>query len=51
MQHMQPLDIIRLMQSQQAWIMAAASLSPLVQVMATPMSIISILQVPMHRLR
>ena len=46
MQHVQPASIIIRMQSQHAPIMAAAALSPLVQVMATPMSVISILHVP-----
>ncbi|MBV8780482.1 MAG: hypothetical protein JO353_03715 [Phycisphaerae bacterium] len=43
----QPGIIMFIMQSQQAWIILQAILSPLVQVMVQPMFIISILQVPM----
>jgi hypothetical protein len=41
MQQVQPAFIIAVQQSQQAWIMAQQSLSPLVQVMRTPISVAS----------
>jgi hypothetical protein len=43
----QPGIIMLVMQSQHAWIILRAIMSPLVQVIMHPMSIISILQVPM----
>ena len=43
----QPGIIMLIMQSQQAWIILHAIMSPLVQVMVQPMSVMSILQVPM----
>lgn len=47
MQHVQPGMLTQLiMQSQQAWIILAQSASPLVQVMRQPISVISILHVP-----
>jgi hypothetical protein len=45
-QHMQPAFMQAIMQSQQAWTISQAALSPLVQVMQTPISIIS--QVQLH---
>jgi hypothetical protein len=50
-QQAQPAFIMAAMQSQQAWIMAQQSLSPLVQVMQTPFSIISHLHIPIIRLQ
>jgi hypothetical protein len=41
MQQLQPAFIMPIMQSQQAWIMAQQALSPLVQVMRTPISVAS----------
>ena len=46
MQHMQPLLMQVLMQSQQAWTIFMQLGSPLVQVMRQPMSVISILHMP-----
>ena len=47
MQQQQPgIDMQVIMQSQQAWIILAHIASPLVQVMVQPMSIISILHMP-----
>jgi hypothetical protein len=40
-QQVQPAFIIEVQQSQHAWIMAAQALSPLMQVMQTPLSVIS----------
>lgn len=40
-QHMQPDFMQAIMQSQQAWIMSQQALSPLVQVMHTPLAVIS----------
>jgi hypothetical protein len=40
-QQLQPAFIMAVMQSQQAWIMAQQALSPLVQVMRTPISVAS----------
>jgi hypothetical protein len=50
-QQVQPAFIMVLQQSQQAWIMAAQSLSPLVQVRETPFSVISHLHMPITRLQ
>ena len=47
----QPGIIIDIMQSQQAWIIFSAVLSPLVQVIIMPMSIDSILHMPMDMLQ
>jgi hypothetical protein len=51
MQQVQPGIIIDSMQSQQAWIIFAMAGSLLVQVMVTPMSVISIRQVPIVMLQ
>jgi hypothetical protein len=50
-QHMQPDFIMAAQQSQHAWIMAQQSLSPLVQVMQTPISVGSHLHMPIMRLQ
>jgi hypothetical protein len=50
-QHVQPDAIIFAMQSQHAWIMAQQALSPLVQVMQTPSSVISHRHMPIIRLQ
>jgi hypothetical protein len=50
-QQVQPDCIMVLMHSQQAWIMAAQSLSPLVQVMTTPSLVISHLHMPIVMLQ
>jgi hypothetical protein len=50
-QQVQPAFIMALQQSQHAWIMAQHSLSPLVQVIETPFSVISHLQRPIIRLQ
>jgi hypothetical protein len=50
-QQVQPAFIIAVMQSQQAWIMAAQALSPLVQMMVTPCSVGSHLHMPIIRLQ
>jgi hypothetical protein len=50
-QQVQPEVIIRVMQSQQAWIMAQQPLSPLVQVMHTPSLVISQRHIPIIRLQ
>jgi hypothetical protein len=50
-QQVHPAFIMVAQQSQQAWIMAAKSLSPLVQVMEQPSSVISHLHMPMTRLQ
>jgi hypothetical protein len=46
-QHVQPAWTIVVMQSQQAWIISQQWESPLVQVMHTPVSVISHLHMPM----
>jgi hypothetical protein len=47
MQHMHPGTLMQvIMHSQQAWIIFAQLASPLVQVMRQPISIISILHMP-----
>ena len=46
-QQLQPASIMQVTQSQQAWIISQQWLSPLVQVMQTPCSIISHLHMPM----
>jgi hypothetical protein len=51
MQQVQPAFIMAAMHSQHAWIMAAQSLSPLVQVMVQPFSVISHLHMPIIRLQ
>jgi hypothetical protein len=51
MQHTQPDFIMVAQHSQQAWIMAQQSLSPLVQVMQTPISVASHLHIPIIRLQ
>jgi hypothetical protein len=51
MQQVQPAFIMADMQAQHAWIIAAQSLSPLVQVMQTPMSVGSHLHMPIVRLQ
>ena len=51
MQQVQPAFIMAVMQSQQAWIMSQQALSPLVQVMQTPSSVISHLHMPIVRLQ
>jgi hypothetical protein len=51
MQHVQPDFIMVAQQSQQAWIIAQHSLSPLVQVMQTPISVGSHLHIPIVRLQ
>jgi hypothetical protein len=51
MQQVQPAFIMALQHSQQAWIIAAHSLSPLVQVTQTPCSVISHLHMPIIRLQ
>jgi hypothetical protein len=51
MQQVQPAFIMALQHSQQAWIIAAQSLSPLVQVRQTPCSVISHLHMPIIRLQ
>ena len=48
---MQPAAVIAEQQSQHAWIIAQQSLSPLVQVMQQPSSVISHLQRPIDRLQ
>ena len=50
-QQVQPAFIMAVMQSQQAWIMSQQALSPLVQVMQQPSSVISHLHMPMVRLQ
>jgi hypothetical protein len=50
-QQVQPAFIIAAQQSQHAWIMAQHCLSPLVQVMVTPPSVISHLHRPIMRLQ
>ncbi|MHC5538927.1 hypothetical protein ACYOEI_11965 [Singulisphaera rosea] len=45
-QQVQPAFIMAHMQSQQAWIMSQQALSPLVQVIVTPLSVISHLHIP-----
>jgi hypothetical protein len=50
-QQVQPAFIMVLQQSQHAWIMAQQSLSPLVQVMVQPFSVISHLHIPITRLQ
>jgi hypothetical protein len=50
-QQVQWACIIALMQSQQAWIMAQQSLSPVVQVRTTPSLLFSHLHMPMVRLQ
>ena len=51
MQQVQPAFIIAVMQSQQAWIISQQALSPLVQVIVQPSSVISHLHMPMTRLQ
>ena len=51
MQQVQPAFIMALQQSQQAWIMAQHSASPLVQVMTQPSAVISHLHMPMVMLQ
>ena len=51
MQQVQPSFIRVMQQSQQAWIMSAQALSPLVQVMQQPSAIISHLHMPIIRLQ
>jgi hypothetical protein len=51
MQQVQPAFIMALQHSPHAWIMAAHSLSPLVQVQQTPCSVISHLHIPIIRLQ
>ena len=51
MQQVQPAFIMAAMQSQHAWIMAPQSLSPLVQVIVQPLSVISHLHMPIIRLQ
>jgi hypothetical protein len=51
MQQVQPSFIMVMQQSQQAWIMSVQALSPLVQVMQQPFSIISHLHMPIIRLQ
>jgi hypothetical protein len=51
MQQVQPAFIMALQHSQQAWIIAAHSLSPLVQVTQTPCSVLSHLHMPIIRLQ
>ncbi|HEX3451015.1 MAG TPA: hypothetical protein VHS97_22365 [Isosphaeraceae bacterium] len=51
MQQVQPAFIMFAQQSQQAWIIAQHSLSPLVQVKQTPMSIASHLHIPIIMLQ
>jgi hypothetical protein len=50
-QQVQPAFIMALQQSQHAWIIAAHSLSPLVQVKQTPFSVVSHLHRPITRLQ
>jgi hypothetical protein len=50
-QQLQPAFIMALQQSQHAWIMAQQSLSPLVQVIVHPFSVISHLHMPIIRLQ
>ena len=50
-QQVQPALHMAIMQSQQAWIIAAARVSPLVQVMQTPFSVISHLHMPIIMLQ
>jgi hypothetical protein len=50
-QQVQPAFIMALQQSQHAWIMAQQSLSPLVQVIVQPFSVISHLHMPIIRLQ
>jgi len=51
MQQVQPAFIMPAIHSQHAWIIAQQSLSPLVQVMRTPSSVISHLHMPIIRLQ
>jgi hypothetical protein len=51
MQQVQPAFIMALQHSPHAWIIAAHSLSPLVQVQQTPFSVISHLHIPIIRLQ
>ncbi|MBV8557058.1 MAG: hypothetical protein JO116_15960, partial [Planctomycetaceae bacterium] len=51
MQQVQPSFIMVMQQSQQAWIMSVLALSPLVQVMQQPFSIISHLHMPIIMLQ
>jgi hypothetical protein len=51
MQQVQPAFIMAAMHSQHAWIMAQQSLSPLVQVIVQPFSVISHLHIPIIRLQ
>jgi hypothetical protein len=51
MQQVHPDFIMALQQSQQAWIMSQQALSPLVQVMQTPLSVISHLHIAIVRLQ
>ena len=51
MQQVQPAFIMAIMQSQQAWIIAQHSASPLVQVMQQPSSVISHLHMPIIMLQ
>jgi hypothetical protein len=51
MQQVQPAFIIAVQQSQQAWIMSQQAASPLVQVMQTPLSVISHLHMAMVMLQ
>jgi hypothetical protein len=50
-QQQQPAFIMAVMQSQQAWIMSQQGLSPLVQVILTPFSVISHLQCAINMLQ
>jgi hypothetical protein len=50
-QQVQPAFIMEAMHSQQDWIMVQQALSPLVQVMHTPLSVISHLHMPIIRLQ
>ena len=50
-QQVQPAFIMEVQQSQQAWIMAQQAASPLVQVMQTPLSVISHLHMAIVRLQ
>jgi hypothetical protein len=50
-QQVQPAFIMDDMHSQQDWIIAQQALSPLVQVMHTPLSVISHLHMPIMRLQ
>jgi hypothetical protein len=51
MEHVQPAVIMLAQQSQQAWIIAQQFLSPLVQVMQTPMPVASHLHMPIVMLQ